>query len=272
MRLICAFALLASDSFAQTSGDERTGETKEIGAQRVLESSAFLGRFTESYTNWGEVDYPRQIGITSNLRNYYSLMGDPLVYGSESIRWVERRGLGVQRYAGSSGSQLSERLAHGQSGSSFARLFNYVVVGTDGTDDWQSRFIYANEIRTRITPLTLKMSNLNGLRVDVGSENNSFSAIFSRLHAPIYSSGRENDQNIKAKALLWGAHYERHVGFMNFGATFVNAHQHEPMMEQKALSTKGVPGAMQNAHRLCWPCASQTILPRMEREASSFIP
>jgi len=247
MRLICAFALLVSDSFAQTSADERTGETKEIGAQRVLESSAFLGRFTESYTNWGEVDYPRQIGITSNLRNYYSLMGDPLVYGSESVRWVERRGLGVQRYAGSSGSQLSERLAHGQSGSSFARLFNYVVVGTDGTDDWQSRFIYANEIRTRITPLTLKMSNLNGLRVDVGSENNSFSAIFSRLHAPIYSSGRENDQNIKAKALLWGAHYERHVGFMNFGATFVNAHQYEPMMEQKALSTKGVPGAMQNA-------------------------
>ena len=81
MRLICAFALLASDSFAQISADERTGETKEIGAQRVLESSAFLGRFTESYTNWGEVDYPRQIGITSNLRNYYSLMGDPLVYG-----------------------------------------------------------------------------------------------------------------------------------------------------------------------------------------------
>ncbi len=243
----CALVLLVGDGVAQPAASGSTEATEEIGAQRVLGSSAFLGRFTDEYTNWGDVDYPRQIGITSNLRNYYSLMGDPLVYGSESIRWVERRGLGVQRFAGSGGSQLSESLAHGQSGSSYARLFNYVVVGTDGTDDWQSRFIYANEIRTRLTPLTLKMSNLNGLRIDVGSKKNSFSALFSRLHAPIYSSGRENDQNIKAKAMLWGAHYERHVGFMNFGATFVNAHQYEPMMEQKALSTKGVPGAMQNA-------------------------
>ena len=141
---------------------------------------------------------------------------------------------------------MNESLAHGQSGASFAR-FNYVVVGSDGTDAWQSRFIYANEIRTRLTPLTLKMSNLNGIRVDVATDNDNFSALFSRLHAPIYSSGREGDHIIKAKTMLFGAHYERSLGFMNFGATFVNAHQYEPLMEQKALSMKGVPGAIQNA-------------------------
>ena len=250
LHFLCLMCLLCGESIAQNSDSESAKQANEIGAQRVLESSTFLGRFSDTYSNWGDTDYPRQIGITSNLRNYYDLMGDPLVYGSESIRWVERRGLGVRRYSGSSGSQLSERLAHGQSGPSFARLFNYVVVGSDGTDDWQSRFIYANEIRTRITPLTLKMSNLNGLRVDVGSKNNSFSAMLSRLHAPIYSSGYEGDRSTKVKTLLMGAHYERHVGFMNFGATFVNAHQYEPMMEQKALSTKGVPGAIQNAPAL----------------------
>jgi hypothetical protein len=225
-------------------------ETDELGAERVTEGKTFLGRFSEDYANWGEVDYPRQIGITNNLKNYYSLMGDPLVYGSESIRWVERRGIGVQRYRGSNGSILNESLAHGQSGASFARLFNYVVVGSDGTDAWQSRFIYANEIRTRLTPLTLKMSNLNGVRVDVATDNDNFSALFSRLHAPIYSSGREGDHIIKAKTMLFGAHYERSLGFMNFGATFVNAHQYEPLMEQKALSMKGVPGAIQNAPAL----------------------
>lgn len=245
---LCLYLLLSGLVSAQEGQD--TPEQPALGPQRILAKQPFVGRFDDSYINWGEKDYPRQVGITSNLRNFYSILGEPLVYGSESIRWVERRGIGVQRFSGSGASDLRESLAHGQSGASFSRLFNFVVVGTDGTDAWQSRFIYANEIRTRFTPLTFKMANMNGLRVDLGSENNSFSALFSRLHAPIYSSGRENDQTIKAKAMLFGAHYERRLGFLNFGATVVNAHQYEPLMEEKALSLEGVPGAIQNAPAL----------------------
>ena len=246
---VCCLSLcLVCGAWGQDGSD--TPEQPALGSQRVLSKQPFVGRFADAYANWGEQDYPRQVGITSNLRNFYSILGEPLVYGSESIRWVERRGLGVRRFSGSGASDLRESLVHGESGSSFSRLFNFVAVGTDGTDAWQSRFIYANEIRTRFTPLTFKMANVNGLRMDVGTDKDSFSALFSRLHAPIYSSGREGDQIIKAKAVLFGAHYERRLGFLNFGTTFVNAHQYEPMMEEKALSLKGVPGAVQNAPAL----------------------
>ncbi|MEW6751394.1 MAG: hypothetical protein AB1505_10505 [Candidatus Latescibacterota bacterium] len=225
-----------------------TPEQPRLGPQRLLAEQPFLGRFErEAYLNYGEEDYPRRLGITSSLRNYYSILGDPLVYGSESVRWVERRGLGVQRY---SGSELQERLQHGQSGASFASLFNYVIVGSDGTDAWQSRIIYADELRSRLTPLTFKMANMNGLRVDVGTQSDAFTAFFSRLHSPIYSSGFEGDNVVKAKALLFGTHYERRLGFLNLGTTFVNAHQYEPLMGEKALSWKGVPGAIQNAPAL----------------------
>ncbi len=243
MWLASLVALVSFDAFAADKADQDTPESPTIGPQRIIESQPFVGRFGKQYANWGESDYPRLTGVTSNLRNVYSILGDPLVYGSESINWVESRGLGVQRFA--SGTTLNEGGVHGESGASFRQLFNYVVVGTDGTDAWQSRIIYANEIRTRLTPLTFKMSNLNGLRVDVGTKLDGFSMMFSRLHAPIYSSGLEGDTSVKAKALLFGMHYERKVGFMNFGSTFVNAHQYEPLMQQSALSYKGVPGAVQ---------------------------
>jgi len=242
------FVMLAVDVSAQGEADEDTPESPAVGPQRIIESQPFVGRFGREYTNWGEQDYPRLVGVTSNLRNFYSILGDPLVYGSESIRWVESRGLGVQRFQ--SGTSLNENLVHGESGASFSKLFNYVVVGTDGTSGWQSRIIYANELRTKLTPLTFKMSNLNGLRLDIGTKLDGFSMMFSRLHAPIYSSGAENDRSIKAKALLFGMHYERKVGFMNFGTTFINAHQYEPLMRESALSFKGVPGAMQGTATL----------------------
>jgi hypothetical protein len=243
-------AMCASAVMAQRGGEatEDTPESPAIGPQRILEPQTFVGRFGKGYTNWGERDYPRLVGVTSNLRNIYSVLGDPLVYGSESITWAERRGLGVQRFR--TGTSLDESIAHGESGASFSRLFNYVVVGTDGTDAWQSRIIYANEIRTRLTPLTFKMSNLNGLRLDVGTKYDGFSMMFSRLHAPIWQSNFGGDTAVKAKALLFGMHYERKVGFMNFGTTFVNAHQYEPLMQESALSLKGVPGAMQGATAL----------------------
>ena len=242
------FTLAMVGGASAQEGGVDTPEDPRIGPQRILENQPFLGRFGEAeYHNWGESDYPRLTGVTSNLSNQYSILGDPLLYGSESVRWVERRGLGIRRF---SGSTLSESRAHGESGASFSNLFNYVIVGTDGTDAWKSRIIYANELRTRLTPLTFKMSNLNGLRVDVGTELDGFSVMFSRLHAPIYSSGHEGDTIAKAKAMLFGAHYERKIGFMHFGTTFVNAHQYEPLMKQGAQSYKGVPGAVQGAPAL----------------------
>ena len=248
--------LLGSHLCAQEDSD--TPEDPVLGAPRILESQTFVGRFDEfEYENYGTYDYPRQVGITSNLRNLYSNLGDPLVYGSQSVSWVESRGLGVKRFTGGSqgqsffggagdgdGSQVGEGGVHGQSGASFRRLFNRVVVGTDGTDRWQSRIIWADEIRTRFTPLTLKMSNLDGLRLDLATKNNDLSVVFSSLR------GWGNNYRILATPVMMGAHYERKVGFLNFGGTFVNAHATEPLMGNKSQSLRGVAAAAQTAPAL----------------------
>lgn len=245
----CCSGVLLGAAWGQSRD---TPEEPDLGPARILPGQPFLGRFgAAEYRNWGEVNYPRLVGVTSNLRSQYSILGDPLLYGSQSVRWVERRGLGVRRFPGSgSGSELGKRSPHGESGTSFSRLFNYVIVGSDGTDAWKSRFIFADEIRTTLTPLTFKMSNLNGLRVDIGTANDGFSMMFSRLNAPIFSSGAGGNTPLMTNALLFGMHYERKIGFMNFGTTLVNAHQVEPLMQQSALSYKGVPGANQGSTAL----------------------
>lgn len=219
----------------------------------MLPEQPFVGRFYGMrYKNYGAEDYPRSptsvYPYVSNERNFYSLLGDSLLYGSEVVRWIEDRGIGIEP----GGTDLREKFAHGQIGFSFRELFNNVVVARDGTDSWQAGLIYGNEVRTKFTPLTFKMANLDGLRLDVATKHDKFSAIFSRIHAPLLTSaiGRGGDHPVKAKTILLGAHYERRVGFLNLGATFVNVHQYEPLMSNGAQSLKGVPAAVQNAPAL----------------------
>lgn len=278
---ICVALLLLAAVGGWAQDPEDTPEKPRLGARRILGDQPFLGDLGEvEYENYGAYNYPRAVGVTSNLRNMYSLLGDPLVYGSEPVTWVERRGLGIQRLTttppfigGLDASELSEDAEHGEAVfppgtglapgatgpagcgygdarcGAFARLFNYVVVGSDGTDDWQSRIIWANEIRTRLTPLTVKMSNLKGLRIDWGTENNSFTALFSPLSTS--QLGRQQkDHIVLSKSLMLGAHYQRRVGFLNFGGTFINAHQYEPLVGNAAQSLKGVVGAIQTAPAL----------------------
>ncbi|MEE3337876.1 MAG: hypothetical protein VX255_15935, partial [Candidatus Latescibacterota bacterium] len=62
------FVMLAVDVSAQGEADEDTPESPAVGPQRIIESQPFVGRFGREYTNWGEQDYPRLVGVTSNLR------------------------------------------------------------------------------------------------------------------------------------------------------------------------------------------------------------
>ena len=244
--------------------DRDRPEQPHLGPQRLLPGQPFVGRFGEMrYQNYGSAEYPRQPPFTTTLRPFYSVLGDRLLYGSEAISWIERRGRGIERGF----TSLDEVRFHGEAPedftdfvsvqnvernlyASYRQLFNYVIVGTDGTDAWQSRIIYGDEIRTKFTPLTLKRANFNGLRLDLGTRRDAFSAVVSRIHGPLSLGTVEANHQLKAKAMLLGLHYQRQVGFLHFGGTFINAHQYEPLMGEGSLSLKGVPGAMQNAPSL----------------------
>ena len=241
--LILGLMLLVSlPVAAQEEEKEDRPEHPALGPVRLMPDQPFIGRIgRQEYKNYGFEDYSRRPAATSNLSHRYNLLGDPLVYGTQSIRWVESRGLGTSRGY----SSVSEGGSHGTSrggtasspGGSFANLFNYVMVGSDGTDSWQARAIYANELRSKFTPLTFKMSNVDGLRLDVGTEHDKFSALFSNL--------TPTGGGFIVPTTMLGAHYERRVGFLNFGASFVNAHQFEHQMSNRHQSLKGSVGNIQ---------------------------
>ena len=266
LKLMCLVHLLTPPANLCAHEDEDTPERPRLGSQRLLPNQPFVGRFDEiRYNNYGSVEYPRRPPFTTRLRPFYSILGDPLIFGSEAIDWIERRGHGTQsgftsldevRFHGEVPADLETRDFRGVLNprrnlyASYRELFNYVIVAADGTDAWQSRIIYGDEIHTKFTPLTLNLSNFNGVRFDLGTKGDAFSAVFSRIHGPLSLGDIEADHPLKAKAMLLGLHYERQVGFLHFGGTFVNVHQYEPLMDDGSQSLKGVPGAMQNAPTL----------------------
>ena len=232
LKLMCLAYLLIPPANLCGQEDEYTPERPRLGSQRLMPDQPFMGRFGELlYKNYGSVEYPRQPPFTTTLRPFYSVLGDPLLFGSEAISWTERRGRGIQ----SGFTSLDEVRFHGEAPTDFTdfisvqnvernlyasyrELFNYVIVSTDGTDSWRSSIIYGDETYTKFTPLTLNRSNFNGLRFDVGTKRDAFSAVFSRIHGPLSLGTVEAEHPLKAKAMLLGLHYERQVGFLHFGA------------------------------------------------------
>ena len=247
MATACHLVLLPAILQAQ---DGRLGQEPELVERlpaRILQDQPFVGRFDESpYRNFGFKNYPRLPEFSSNLTYHYNTLGDPLIYGTQLVNWVERRGLGVQRGY----SLATEGGGHGETANAYRNLFGNVIIGTDGTDTWQSKFIYGDEIRSSLTPLTMKLSNMNGLRIDVATKLDNFSAMLSTLPwAGQTGQGPSVDgrPSPRVPTMMLATHYQRKIGFLNVSGTFLNIHQYEPLMASRFESLRGAPGAIQTA-------------------------
>ncbi len=244
---VCHMGLLPGIVHGQEGRVVKEPELVDQLPSRVLLDQPFVGRFNETpYRNFGSENYPRLPEFSSNLTYRYNTLGDPLLYGTQSVNWVERRGLGVQRGY----SQVGEGGGHGETANAYRNLFGNVIIGSDGTDVWQSKAIYADEIRSSLTPLTMKLSNMNGLRFDVSTKLDNFSAMFSTLpwagQTP-QGPGVNGGPSPRVATMMMASHYQRQIGFLNFSGTFLNIHQYEPLMASRFESLNGVPGAIQTA-------------------------
>ncbi len=227
---VCHMGLLPGIVHGQEGRVVKEPELVDQLPSRVLLDQPFVGRFNETpYRNFGSENYPRLPEFSSNLTYRYNTLGDPLLYGTQSVNWVERRGLGVQRGY----SQVGEGGGHGETANAYRNLFGNVIIGSDGTDVWQSKAIYADEIRSSLTPLTMKLSNMNGLRFDVSTKLDNFSAMFSTLpwagQTP-QGPGVNGGPSPRVATMMMASHYQRQIGFLNFSGTFLNIHQYEPLM------------------------------------------
>ena len=94
-----------------------------------------------------------------------------------------------------------------------------IWVAKEATNDWSVSAISAGSLRTKYTPLTLSIPNLDGMRVDFQSANNSISIVNSVL---IGGAGDTGTIYNKGGAMLRAGQFRRKLGALTLGATYAN--------------------------------------------------
>jgi hypothetical protein len=93
-----------------------------------------------------------------------------------------------------------------------------IWVAKEGTNDWTMSVVTAGALRTKYTPLTLGIPNIDGTRIDLQSANNSLS-VLSTL--PI---GDYNELSTGGGILMRAGRFQRKLGVLTMGASYVNAY------------------------------------------------
>jgi len=103
-----------------------------------------------------------------------------------------------------------------------------VWVAREGTDDWAISVIGAGSLRTKFTPLTLSLPNMDGLSIDFQSANNSLKLISS---VPLGAYRRygvadplTNDLVRRGGVMLRGGRFRRKFGVLTLGATYATTY------------------------------------------------
>ncbi|HDY88379.1 MAG TPA: hypothetical protein ENH82_09755 [bacterium] len=175
-----------------------------------------FGRNYDLYPKWGYDFYEMEdryenyafrgfenYNIVEDRRNrwYYNMFGDRLTKMTSGGRiWYER--LNDDGTFSSSGPSGYINSIFGVDG---------IWVAQESTDDWAISAIGAGALRAKLSPLTMSIPNLTGMKVDFQSANYTASIINSVL----YSFG---DHNL----MLRGLQFRRKFGALVLGANYAN--------------------------------------------------
>ena len=130
------------------------------GVPTFLPAHLFVHRPGRPYVNRAKTDYeiPDQTLLPPfDRRNYYGPLGHHLIYGYDVFR-------GGRRALTFPLAKRQQRTLQTERALWAARPH---IVGFDSYNDWSARLIIGDEIRTFFTPLTLDMTGVNGIRLDV---------------------------------------------------------------------------------------------------------
>ena len=228
--LICASSSIGEEDESAESWGPRMGiDIPEV--PRIQPDRMFLRRDWEPYENYAheEKRYKNYSTILSPYRDpkqyFYGPLGNRLVYGIPGYDWVETTGLGPQS-RGSSILRVTGNLYNypGREQSTYRRYFEDVLTVSEQTNRWWAGLTIAQELRGRFTPLTLKVNAFRGFRIDVGTKHDDLSALFM------------NWNTVRMGAF----HFERRVGLLNLGLTYVNQHESFSDSYGHTFSRKGV--------------------------------
>lgn len=173
----------------------------------------FLNRgHWQGYSNLGKQGYaPETVSVLSY--ELYDRLGSHLFRGYPLMSWRETRSdsLGLQQ------SDLDREIY-------FFQFFNDLVVADDRYGGWSFSAALGDNIRTNLTPLTMRTPQWQGVRIDGGAGDQGMTMLLTRGSYDRFSAF---DARLDRSPVLayGGRYYRKPNDVLTVGLTFYNQHQ-----------------------------------------------
>ncbi|MFC1692586.1 hypothetical protein ACFL1R_03675 [Candidatus Latescibacterota bacterium] len=215
---------LTEDEWLAMSTEERL---HALGtATKHAENQTFLGdfgRYQDLYKKWGYEFYEME----DRYENYAFRDFDAYNIIEENRRRWSYNEFGDRIAKISHNATIWRETQYGNGTSTIEWPRNYinsvaldevdgVWMARESTDDWAASVVGAGFLRTKFTPLTLSLPNINGTSIDFQSTNNSF-----KIVTGIYRS-RESNHYKNGGVVLKGGTFHRKFGVLTLGASYAN--------------------------------------------------
>ena len=214
LRFLCIVALTSWwGGDQQLSAQSATTGLKLTTTPAASPLRSFLNRGVwPGYSNFGKTSYQP---LTNSVRSteLYDRLGTHQFRGYPLLSWRETRSDSV-------GLQSSSV----QRENYFFNFFNNLMIANDQYRGWDLSVTVGDAIRTSLSPLTVRSPRWQGMRVDGGTDNQSFTALLTR-GSPQRFSAFDARRDL-SPVLAYGGHYtHKPNNMLTLGLTFFNQHQ-----------------------------------------------
>ncbi len=189
------------------------------------------------YWNYAGQPYsPTTVSVRS--QELYDRLGTHLLRGYPLVSWRETRSdsLGLQE------SRLVRE-------NFLFEFFSELVVATDSYQNWNFAVTAGDNIRTSLTPLTLRSPRWQGVRIDAESPRQSVTLLLTRGALRRFSAF--DARKDLSPVLAYGGHYRHQVSdVLTLGGTLFNQHQVDVQSKQGSFVSGTQPYQMQAPKRI----------------------
>ena len=230
---------LTEDEWLAMSTEERLialGSAKKHAPNQTFMGD--FGKYYDLYKSWGYEFYEQE----DRYENYafrgfeaYNIIEERRrrwsynEFGDRIARMRHSANLWHEIYSGDGTYELRMPYNYINSTGSESAFVDGVWVARESTDDWSVSVTGAGALRTKFTPLTLSLPNVDGVSIDFQSANNFLKIINSaplgayRTYA-LETNYKRNNLVRRGGVMLRGGRYRRKFGVLTLGANYVNTY------------------------------------------------
>ena len=179
------------------------------------------------YTNYARDHYQRYLSPDIEGDYFYDLYGSFITKGWLIYDWRQQQ---PQQF----GSAIFKDPR-------FGAWFNRLVISSDRSGQYHTALTIGEQIRTTLTPMTFSKPAFDGVQMDLQSDKHAVTVLMSRISSP----GRASTITVEGtnSTNLLGFRGTSQIGdFVKVGATYVNAHHSQTLLE--SLEGDPISGAL----------------------------